>query len=185
MRSSITVLLILLALNVATASSFNVIPAADNVYNVYYKSTETTDVKVTIYDSRNTVVFREVIRSSGFKRPYNFRELPSGEYTIVVSGNDGEQVQKINHNTAKQNTKRIVRVAPMTEGEGKYLVTVANTTTQDVWIRIYHNRKGLIHEEKVTVSGGYAQIYNLKQVQGKSTIRFEIVTANQIETAEF
>src|SRR5689334_15914649 len=96
MRSSITALFLMIAVTFASASSLEITPSSNAVYNVYYKGTEESAVKVTILNEKNRVVFTETIRSAGFKRPYNFRELPEGQYTVVVSGKDGEQVQKIN-----------------------------------------------------------------------------------------
>ena len=189
MRSSITILFFLVAVSIASASSLEITPSSNAVYNVYYKGTETGSVKVTILNEKNKVVFTENIRSAGFIRPYNFRELPEGQYKVVVSGKDGEQVQTINHKLAAvSSTKSIIRVASLSGTEGKYLLTIANSTSQNVWIRIYNNGTGLVHEEKITVDGSAAQVYNLSKIQGrsKSVIQFEITTEQgQVETIIF
>ena len=160
MRSSITILFLMLIVSFVSASPVET--PADAVYNVYYKSTEAGSVKVTILNDKNKVVFSEVIHASGFKRPYNFRELPEGEYTVVIAGKNGEQVQKISHKLVRKQdaAKSLIRVAALPGTDGKYLMTVANSSAQSVWVRIYHN-SGLVHEEKIAVNGSAAQIYNL------------------------
>jgi hypothetical protein len=189
MRSSITVLFFLFAISLASASSLEITPSSGAVYNVYYKGTGTGSVKVTILNDENRIVFTETIHAAGFKRPYNFRELPEGQYTVIVSGNNGEQVQTINHKIAPASSaKSNIRVTPLSGADGKYLVTIANSATQTVWIRIYHNRTGLVHEEKIAVDGSAAQVFNLNKIQArmKSSIMFEISTEQgQIETMIF
>lgn len=186
MRSSITILFFLISVSFASASSLEITPSSNAVYNVYYKGTETTVVKVTILDEKNNVVFTENIRSAGFKRPYNFRELPEGQYKVVVSGKEGEQVQTINHTKATA-TKSIIRVTSLAGNESRYMVTITNSASQNIAIRIYQGT-GLVHEEKIKVDGSAAQIFNLNKIQArsKSAIQFEIVTeAGQIETMTF
>jgi hypothetical protein len=189
MRSSITILFFLFAVSIASASSLEITPSSNAVYNVYYKGTAATSVKVTIFNSKNRVVFTETIYSAGFRRPYNFRELPAGQYKVVVSGKDGEQVQTIDHKVvAASSTKSLIRVTSLSGNDDRYLVTIANSSSQNVWIRIYNNGQGLVHEEKITVDGSAAQVFNLSKIQGrnKSAIQFEIVTEQgQIETMTF
>ena len=95
----------------------------------------------------------------------------------------------INHKLAAvSSTKSIIRVTSLSGTESKYLVTIANSTSQNVWIRIYNNGTGLVHEEKITVDGSVAQVYNLSKIQGrnKSVIQFEISTEQgQVETILF
>jgi hypothetical protein len=144
---------------------------------------------VTILDGKNNVVFTENIRSAGFKRPYNFRELPEGQYKVVVSGKDGEHVQTINHKlVAVSSKKSIIRVTSLSGTENRYMVAIANSSLQKVWIRIYKNGQDLIHEEKITVDGSVAQVFNLSKIQSriKSSIQFEIATdQGQTETISF
>ena len=49
-------------------------------FKLYYKGTQQMDVKVSILDATNKIVFTEVLRKvEGFVRPYNFSNLPEGD----------------------------------------------------------------------------------------------------------
>src|SRR5262245_31057192 len=66
-----------------SASGMIVVKADENSYKLIYKSEEKSDVKVQIFDEANKLVFSETIKhSDGFSRPYNFRRMDEGKYTI-------------------------------------------------------------------------------------------------------
>src|SRR2546422_234873 len=66
------------------------------VFKVIYKSNDLVDVKVTISNALGEKVFsEELISVHGFIRPYNFAELPKGDYMICVSDVDGKKTEKI------------------------------------------------------------------------------------------
>ena len=67
---------------------------AASVFNINYKMVEKGTVNISIYDKSNELVFTEVlIDVKSFVRPYNFSELPEGEYTIVVADKNGKQAE--------------------------------------------------------------------------------------------
>src|SRR5579864_5552739 len=55
------------------------------LFKLYYKSENAGRVKITIEDEKGNTVFSETMKNAdGFVRPYNFQELPEGQYTIAV-----------------------------------------------------------------------------------------------------
>ena len=148
----------------AAASSVAVTNATgSSLVKLYYKSDELRTVKVSIKNQRNEVVFNETIRKVDyFIRPYNFKELPEGEYTVTVEDGASKSVEKINYRSEK--VEKLMHVVKLKEVD-KYLVTIESSKPEDVFIYIFDENGILIHNEIQSISNQFAQIYNLKNVK--------------------
>lgn len=169
----------------ATAS-FSVSPAeSQHVFNIKYKSLETGTVKISVYDSGNTLLFTEVLTNvSSFVRPYNFSELKEGEYTIVVSDKSGEQIQKVNYSTNKISS--YIKVTELANTESKYVVNITNNGSEDVRVKIFMNDDTLLHDQIERVSGSFGLVYNLSKIKTATSITFEITTnSGKVERITF
>jgi hypothetical protein len=167
-------------------ASLTVTPAVKgNVFTVSYRTASTGNVKISILNKSNQVVFSEVLRNvASFERPYNFSELTVGEYTVIVENKNGRQEEKINHFNAS--VKTFTKVSELSAD--RYLLNVACTGTEEMTLRIYDNTAGLLHEQYITVNGNYGLIYNLSNVKSPATtiVIFEITTASgQVITEMF
>jgi hypothetical protein len=156
--------------------SLSVASSRESVFNIHYKAVEPGTVKVTIFNHYNEIVFSEVLFNiASFTRPYNFTGLTEGEYTVVVEGRNGRQVEKINHTLNK--VSRFVHVTKLAQATKKYLLSVTSTGTENVWVRIYAQDGTQLHEEKMQVSGSAAIIFDLSQVKHyTSSVTFEVTT---------
>ncbi len=168
-----------------SATALSVIPTANaSVYNVHYKAKETGNIKVSVFNNKNQLLFSEVLNNVGsFSRPYNFSELPEGEYTIVLEDKNGKQVEKVNYFMSK--VKSVISVTEVANAEDKYKLNVTNNGTEAVTVKIYDNTNTLIHEQNVEVTGHFGLIYNLSQVKSASTVTFEVITSTGIERVTF
>ncbi len=188
MTSKIVSLFVACVLSVtafAKTPSMSVASSSASVYNVYYKSTETGNVKVSILNKNNVVVFSETLTNvSSFKRPYNFSNLEQGEYTIVLEDKAGKQVEKVSYYMNKVNT--FIHVSEMANDDSKYMLNVTNDGSEDVYVKIY-NENGMLHEQQLKVTGTFGLIYNLSLVKSvNSKITFEITTSSgKIEKMTF
>ncbi|WP_031526768.1 DUF3244 domain-containing protein [Dyadobacter crusticola] len=65
---------------------------------------------VLVTDARGTVIYREVVGKevSKFRKALNLQELPSGEYTIEVSGKDGKVTRRFE--LSEQSTERSLAI---------------------------------------------------------------------------
>ena len=163
----------------AAPASLSVTASSSNVFNITYKTAEVSHVKISIYNNSNTLVFSEVLNNvASFVRPYNFSELTEGEYTIVVSNKNGTQAEKINFASNKINS--IISVSEVANTENKYVLTVTNNGTEEVFVRIFDHESAMIHEQSVSVTGSFGLIYNLSKVKSASTssVTFEVSTAS-------
>lgn len=185
---AIAMLITNIALADAPAPSLNVIPASSgDVFTVYYKTPSTGEVRVSILNRNNEVVFSELLEDlSSFKRPYNFSELQYGEYKIVVEDKNGKKEQKVNYGVKKINTH--IRISEIIYAKNKYSLNVASDGSEIVKVRIYDNAKGLVHEQEIKVTGSFGVVYNLEKVRSseKSVIMFEVSTGSgKVQTAMF
>jgi len=138
-------------------------------YKLIYKSELQSDVKVEIYDSRNVIVFTETIKNSdGFARPYNFASLDDGKYTIRVDNGSNWLTETVQYAAGK-----VEKLAHLTTlNDGRYLLSVPGSSVQRLDVRIFEASGKLIYHSKQNVSGDFAQVYKLNDVQG--ALQFEI-----------
>ncbi len=157
-----------------SASGAAVIKNGDT-FRVIYKSEKEGDVKVSILNDQNQVVFSEKLtKTDGFSRPYNFSSLKEGDYTIAIEDQSKKQLEKISYRTAK--TSKLLNVLKVSSDEGKFLVTAAGTGEENITINIYDGTHTLVHRSTQSTKGNFAQLYNLKNVKGHLT--FEIANEN-------
>lgn len=149
-------------------------------YKVLYSAAEAGKVKLSIYDSKQKLVYAETFTGvASFARQYNFSQLAEGEYTIVAEDKNGKQVEKVSY---KQNkVQSIVRITKLANADNKFMLSMVNNGTETFKVNIYDANDSLIYSEKETVNGDYAKVYNLKQTKVNG-VRFEIVTSSGATT---
>ena len=137
------------------------------IVKLFYRGEQSGKVKVTIYNHKGDVVFKEVMQETEhFMRPYNFASLPEGQYTIELNDASGKRFHKVTH--AKPKEKRVVYVTRLNQGGNKYMLAVRNDEKDVLTVRIY-NHKAMIFEETQRVDGDFARVYNLTSVVGDPT----------------
>ena len=160
--------------NASGASGVAVVKKVANTYNLIYKAAKAGDVKVYILDSKNTVVFKESIKTTeGFSRPYNFEGLAEGEYTMEIVDNTGKQVEKI-HNYATK-VKKTFNVRKV-NGDDKLILSVSGKGTEIINVKIYDRTNTLVYNVDKEIVGDFAQLYNVKSLKGDFT--FEVTGEN-------
>jgi hypothetical protein len=151
-----------------------VVSRTGTTFKVFYRGAELTDVKVSIYDDNNNIVFSEMIRKTdGFVRPYNFYRLPEGKYSIKVVDATGAQVESVNYQHDKVRALSHVRQIP---GTRKFLLTIPNDDPTEITIKIRDDANAVIYEQKENISGDFGKLYNLEKVQG--SLAFEVTHGN-------
>lgn len=138
-----------------------------------YRADQLGDVKIQILNENNEVVLTDKVKNvDGFLRPYNFSELPAGEYSFVVTNVNGSQTEKIAYREAKR-TERIAKLMPVEGNDKKLLLSVPNKQSDILTITILDDVDNILYSEKETISDDFAKVYNLESFTGK--IRFHVV----------
>ena len=181
MNSKIISLVIACVLSVSAFAKTPLLSVAPSttasVYDVSYMGTEAGNVKVSIYNSSNVLVFSETINNvTSFKRPYNFSNLSQGEYTIVLEDKNGKQVENVSYRMNTVNS--FIHVSEVANAENKYMLNVTNDGTESVYVKILNSDNEVLHEQHLKVTGTFGLVYNLSQVKPSSEVTFEITTSN-------
>jgi hypothetical protein len=129
-------------------------------FKLFYKASRPGKVEVAISNDTGKKIFTETIYDTdGFIRPYNFSELPYGEYEISIVDETGKQVQSVKH--SQDRIEKLIHVMKMEE-DGKYMLTVASRGSDSVGVRILDENNQILHDKNYEVNGEFAQIFNMK-----------------------
>lgn len=159
----------------ASASGAAVIKNGESTFRVIYKSEKENDVKVSILNDKNVVVYSEKVNNTdGFSRPYNFTSLTEGEYTISIEDGSKKTLEKVSYHMPK--TSKMLNVLKVTSDEGKYLITAAGKGSEVISVSIYDGSDNLVHRSFEKTNGDFAKLYNVKNIKGHLT--FEIGSEN-------
>jgi hypothetical protein len=135
-----------------------------SLFKLYYKSSKSQNVKISVVDNHGKSIFNETIRKvDGFIRPYNFEGSPEGLYTIIIEDESGKMIEKVSYKSGK--VEALVNVLRLAGEQNKYMLTIASPAKDVVSINIFDDKENLIHSETKEINGGFAQVYNLKEVK--------------------
>lgn len=152
-----------------------------DIVKVIYKAESAGRVKVNVYNSDSKVIFTQQINRDGFILPLNFNGLEYGEYTIEVMDNAGKKVEKFSYQPATSNS--FVHVTKVGQESGKYLVSVANAGDESITVRIYDGGNTLLHTETRQISGQFAQLYSVKNI---NNVTIEVTDkSGKVKTVKF
>ncbi|MEK6783290.1 MAG: hypothetical protein AABY93_16435 [Bacteroidota bacterium] len=169
-KSFLTAVLMVIGVAGASAQSVAVEKKGPNVFKITYRDETAGRVKMSIFNESGREVFSETFSDvKSFARPLNFIEMEQGEYTIELVGNSGKKVEKINYflEPSLKNV-HLTKIA----NESKYLLAVTNEGSEQITVRIFDSANQLVFDESKQSNNGFAQVYNLKNVQGAFT--FEV-----------
>jgi hypothetical protein len=137
-----------------------------------YRAEQSNDVKVLIFNEDNQIVLSEKFKNvDGFLRPYNFSELPNGNYRFELIDASGRQIEKITYKDDKAG--RIVKLMPVDGNDKKLLLSVPNKQIDILTITILDDVNNVLYTETERITTDFAKVYNLESFKGK--IRFNVV----------
>jgi hypothetical protein len=146
-----------------------------SVFKLFYKCQESSDVKVTIYNSNNKTIFKETLHDiDGFMRPYNLEKLAEGDYTVVVTDDHCDHTEILHH--FAQKSKSLIGVIQLSETPEKFVLTVGKKLSPEtIGVRIFNDKNEIVYEQLEHIEGDFAKLYNLKE---GDSYRFEITDSN-------
>lgn len=159
---------------VSNAQSLAVAKQGANVFKITYRNEDAGKVNLRIYKDDGSLVFNETLKDvKSFARPLNFKGMEQGEYRVELTNAAGKQVEKINYSL--EPVVNNVHIAKLGD-EAKFLLSMPGQGTEEINVRIFDGSNELVHAESKTITGGFAQVYNLKNFSGAFT--FEVTDAN-------
>lgn len=137
--------------------------AGSSLFKVHYSAYMKGDVKVSIYDESDRLLFFESIKKTdGFIRPYNFANLPYGYYTIAIESADGKRMEQVAYKENK--LPKLVSLVKLAD-EGKFLLTGVATGSDEISVNVYDQFNELIYSKQNSVKGEFAQVFNLSKLK--------------------
>ncbi len=134
-----------------------------DIFRVTYRSSVECRVKVTITDAKGEVVFTEKVDShGGITRPYNFSQLPKGDYSIQVEDLIGSYSEKLSY----QDKNWVTHVGKIKDEENKYIVAIPSQGKQEVTVYVYDQFQELVFTYYLFNEGDFAKVYHLKGLEG-------------------
>ena len=133
---------------ISETSKFKMIAKSDVKYDLYYAANQEGFVRVCIFDADgNKLNTCFVKRTKSFKRTYDFSKLSPGEYTVIVSNEDGQATQVIRHKIKEKILQTFVSRLP--DSKAVKLHVGGFNTEEPVLVRIYNEDNQLLHREKI------------------------------------
>lgn len=171
--------MLLIAGSVTFANAFDNPMATSAVFKkgstvkLLYKGIEQTDVKILIFNDQNEMVFVEKIKNTqGFLRPYNFSNLPQGNYTIELIDDSGRQIQRVNYIKERTKRSKLAYVAHVAGSPDKFVLSVPNEGSNSLTVTIYNEDDQVLFAETQSTNEDFAKIYRLKDYFG--TVKFVV-----------
>lgn len=139
-----------------------------SVIHLLYKSSTPSNVRVTIIDEKNNLVYTEVLkRIDGFNRPYNMNSLPLGKYTFEVEDYSG--ISRKNVVIGPKKNDMAVHVERVHGTEGKILLMVGKSS-KGFTMRLEDKFGRKLYSESKTIDSDFASVYNFSKVRGEVSV---------------
>ena len=154
------------------------VEGSSEIYNLVYAGAS-QKVRVTIRNSAGRLLFTEVLRLQSFSRPYNFSSLPDGTYYIEVTDDSDTTVKTVvlGNEAENKSLEAVSQVRSIPDEKGKYVVSVGNTESSQILVKIYDQWANLVYEGSEHVEGDFAKVFNLEAVKSDLFV-FEIFDNN-------
>lgn len=138
------------------------------IVKVFYKKPDAGKVKVSIYkvDSGEAVFSEELKGRDGFVRPYNLRELPKGEYRVVMQDDSEKREEVINNSIPRAQASASIIKA----NENQFAVLLYSKLKNQVKVTLYDDDKNILLSQVYEVEGGASKLFNKKQLEGNVTV---------------
>jgi len=151
----------------SASSKMAIVKCGNEVVKVFYKRSEAAKVKVTIYDKNEEVLFSEEVKSKlGFIRPYNFNDLPEGEYRVVMQDENETREEYIS--TVKEHVKSLAGI--IRASKEQVMVTLFSRSDDDLTVTFMDQEKHVLFSKVYSVNGRDAKLFNLRSVKGAASV---------------
>lgn len=154
-------------------SNFKLIAKADSKYELFYVSTEQGNVRVTIYDDQGKNIESKFVKDvSKFRRTFDFSQLEAGNYSVVVTNEDGTAREKIAYKVEAVKLQTIVSRIP--DSKSLKLHVGDFESTKPVNVKIYNEKNRVVYKDKITNAKAFSKVYNLNKTKaGDYTVQIE------------
>ena len=151
---------------------------SSEIYNLVYAGAS-QKVRVTIRNAAGRLLFTEVLRLQSFSRPYNFSNLPHGTYHVEVTDDSATTVKTVvlGNKAENKSLEAVSQIRSIPNEKSKYVVSVGNTESSQILVKIYDQWSNLVYKGSENVEGDFAKVFNLEAVKSDLFV-FEVFDSN-------
>ena len=122
-------------------------------------------VKISIYNSRNKLVFTQVEKSATIRKKFNLKQMGLDDYTIKLEAGDikYEEAVKLKNNQLSFELPFDIIVAPDQHSTNKINMGFANAK-ESVVFTIFNESGDLVYENTYTGQHAMSQVFNLEKL---------------------
>lgn len=147
-------------------------PVSKDLYRLTYIHQGKCNLKVEVVDANGKKLLSEQIdQKKSFTKPYSFKNLEQGEYSFVVTDNEGVYVSKINRNSDYNMTADIRLL-----DDDKAKVIVKGSFMEPVYVNILDKHGLLIFDDYIEHERSFSKVYDLSKIDSDHV---EIVVVTQ------
>ena len=150
---------------ISETSKFQVVENTDSRYDLYYVSESFDNVTVRILGENGKLINTDKLASvKAFKRTYNLKGLPYGNYKIEVRNGEGKASQAIFHNPS--NVVNLHAIVGQLPNQNKFKLFVApSAANKKIEVKIVDSKGQVLKTESISASEGFSKVYDLNQVK--------------------
>jgi hypothetical protein len=148
-------------------------------YKLIYPVRNAGIVYVKIYDQQGQQVFSDRIRNkNGFMKPYDFSNMPDGNYKFMIKSDGGKIITDVVHKLHEDD----LNIALGDTGEkDAYRLVVTGVKKDPVYVNIYDYKDQLVFEDIVKVGKNFSRVYSFPENAKDLTF---VVTQNDYSIAK-
>ncbi len=157
-----------------------VTPVSESKYSLTYLKNGSCQVQVSIQNVSGKEVLSDMIKTRrSFKKIYDFKGLPNGLYSFILTDEDGTITKKITYNYGELNP--VAEVITFEEEE-KVKVTVKSNgrTLEPVSINIYDSKNELIFGDYVDLGKSFSRKYDVSKLKKVDKLTVEVIESGKV-----
>lgn len=153
------------------ASSVDVVAhQQDGVWMVTYQAPQPGVVLIRLYDAWGNMIHRTRLTDQQlFTKAFSLTSLPSGDYTFVVSSEEGSYRETVGIQQGRKASPLDIDLVPVA-GSNKYQLVVSGTEASEVEVQIMTADATLLYKESTEKASLSSRVYNLEQVRADEVV---------------
>jgi hypothetical protein len=166
---------------IAQEKSVRLDPLNKDLYQLTYLNQGECNVVVEVLDKDGHVLHAERIkRKNSFTKPYNFRNLSLGEYSIKITDEAGVYLTKIKRSAEVNMVASIIKL-----DDEKAKIIVKGEFMAPVSVNIIDSHNVHVFDDYIDHESSFSKVYDLSKVRADE-LRIEVVSESKmLATAEF
>jgi hypothetical protein len=150
---------------------------SSSTYIIKYSDNGTGNVLLTMKDDDGRMLLRRNIKNqNNFSIPVNFSSMEHGSYHVDAdNGTKKVSLVILYNNNSEPTYTRVVSL-----GDNKYLLTSTHIGKQTLMVKVYDENTNLIFEEKRSINGQVAILFNLTGVSGRPSFEVTETSGNSL-----